>query len=601
MKVATSPTSVMEYRPQDPEKILADGRAMARALLGAYSPEKALPMARVLVQRAIATFWGSLAPELPLRDPLASVNLENPPEDIIPIAETQGHIAAGLGIERGFYEIGLFYTALLPSEFRALHGVYYTPPGLTQLLLDRAHSAGTDWRTARVVDPACGGGAFLAPVAQRMARALSDHGPGEILAEIGNRLRGFEIDPFSAWISQVALDIVLLPHSQAFGEVPPQVVEIRDTLWDPLPEDSFDLVVGNPPYGRIRLSREQRKSYARSLYGHANLYGLFTDAALRLSRRGGVIGFVTPTSFLTGGYFRKLRSLLAGEAPPRTLDLLSAREGVFADVLQETLLATYRRGEASSTCEVSLLEAAGPEKAVPHPVGEIHLPWEPSEPWPVPRTPEQAELVSTMESQPCRLADWGYTVSTGPLVWNRKKDQLTEKPTRDTYPLIWAEAVTSHGEFVFQARKRNHKPYFRIRAGDEWLLVTRRCVLLQRTTSKEQNRRLLATPIPQGFLEQHGAVVVENHLNMVRPQGDHPKVSPETVSAFLNSRLADWVFRCLNGSVAVSAYELEAMPLPSPDALQRVEAALQRGENPEAVEVACREAYGLREEGAPVG
>ena len=108
MKVATSPTSVMEYRPQDPEKILADGRAMARALLGAYSPEKALPMARVLVQRAIATFWGSLAPELPLRDPLASVNLENPPEDIIPIAETQGHIAAGLSIERGFYEIGLF-------------------------------------------------------------------------------------------------------------------------------------------------------------------------------------------------------------------------------------------------------------------------------------------------------------------------------------------------------------------------------------------------------------------------------------------------------------------------------------------------------------
>jgi adenine-specific DNA-methyltransferase len=59
--------------------------------------------------------------------------------------------------------------------------------------------------------------------------------------------------------------------------------------------------------------------------GHANLYGVFTDLALRWTAPRGVIASVTSTSFLAGEYFK-------------------ARRGVFEDVLQETLLATWRRG-----------------------------------------------------------------------------------------------------------------------------------------------------------------------------------------------------------------------------------------------------------------
>ena len=41
-----------------------------------------------------------------------------------------------------------------------------------------------------------------------------------------------------------------------------------------------------------------RRRYRRSLYGHANQYGVFTDLALRWTVPGGVIAYVTPTSFL---------------------------------------------------------------------------------------------------------------------------------------------------------------------------------------------------------------------------------------------------------------------------------------------------------------
>ncbi|MQT61498.1 N-6 DNA methylase, partial [Pseudomonas sp. FSL R10-0399] len=77
-----------------------------------------------------------------------------------------------------------------------------------------------------------------------------------------------------------------------------------DSLRRSPPKDRFDLVIGNPPYGRAKLDAETRERYKRSLYGHANLYGLFTDLALRHTKPGGVIAYVTPTSFLAGVYFK---------------------------------------------------------------------------------------------------------------------------------------------------------------------------------------------------------------------------------------------------------------------------------------------------------
>ena len=64
---------------------------------------------------------------------------------------------------------------------------------------------------------------------------------------------------------------------------------------------------------------------------------------MRWTKPSGVIAYVTPTSFLAGEYFKALRSVLASDAPPVAVDFIEARRGVFEDVLQEALLATYRK------------------------------------------------------------------------------------------------------------------------------------------------------------------------------------------------------------------------------------------------------------------
>ena len=123
------------------------------------------------------------------------------------------------------------------------------------------------------------------------------------------------------------------------------------------------------------------------------------------------------------------------------------------------------------------------------------------------------------------------------------------------------------------------------------MVVDAPCVLLQRTTAKEQPRRLIAAALPARFLVRHGAVVIENHLNMLRPMAAAPPVEAAVLTAFLNSAAADRTFRCVSGSVAVSAYELEALPLPAPESLDGLRRLVAGQSSRQRIETACARLY----------
>ena len=198
---------------------------------------------------------------------------------------------------------------------------------------------------------------------------------------------------------------------------------------------------------------------------------------------------MTPTSFLAGEYFKALRTVLANETSPANIDFVSVRKGVFEDALQETLLATYKRSKSSSNASVHFISPVDYDRVEVEPAGTFSLPVPVGNPWLIPRTADPQRLITCLRKMKHRLSDYGYEVSTGPLVWNRHKKQLSSRPGKGVLPLIWAECVTASGTFVFRADKKNHEPYFSPTDGDDWLISRKPCVLLQRTTAKEQNRR----------------------------------------------------------------------------------------------------------------
>ena len=193
-----------------------------------------------------------------------------------------------------------------------------------------------------------------------------------------------------------------------------------------------------------------------------------------------------------------------------------------------------------------------------------------------------------------RLEDLGYHVSTGPLVWNRHKTQMKQTVKgENVYPLVWAESIAS-GKFVFSAKKKNHAPAIEIFDHQPHLLTKTSCVLVQRTTSKEQARRLVCAVLPADFLDKNGnAVVIENHVNTVYPTNSVSGITPETIAVLLNSNLADAAFRCISGSVAVSAYELNALPLPSLQQMRQLQTLIQNQSKPATVQNAIKRFYGM--------
>ncbi len=514
------------------------------------------------------------------------------PDDSILLAERLADLASTLPLDDAGFLLGRSYSTTLPLEFRSTNGVFYTPPPVVERLLDNAEQAGIDWARHSVLDPACGGGAFVAPVARRMLRALEGADPRVAARSVAARLRGYEIDPFSAWLTGCLADATITAE---LGELPKGlegIIDVGDTLKRELDAPLFDLIIGNPPYGRLRLPPKSRKKFERSLFGHANLYGVFLDFAVHVAKpESGVIAFVTPTGFLCGEYFKNLRSLLGRDAPPLMLDFVSEREGVFDDVLQETLLTVFRKG-AKGNARVHFVSADHDGSVVASPGGTFELPSPSDVPWIVPRSPEAKGLAKRLRSLPTRLSDWGYRVATGPLVWNRFKDRLRDEKIPNAVPLLWAESVSPDGLFEFRAARRNHSPYFVADAGEEHLLIRTSCVLLQRTTAKEQSRRLIAAQLPQRFIDDAGgAVTVENHLNMLLPTVATPAVTPTALAAFLNSAAADNAFRCISGTVAVSAYELESLPLPPVKELAFLEKAIARGASASTIKAACNPLY----------
>lgn len=587
-RARSEPATYLEAQPELP------GPEIARQLAGQLAHDHRLAFASSFVHAIVGAHLRACGiPEFRPPDELLLLPLQH---EASTTATRLGHAAAELSPREAAYFIGTIYTATLPEAYRSAYGVFYTPPSLAERLLTMAEEAGTSWNASRVLDPACGGGAFLVPIALRMVAAMEGTEPAFALQQLAARLRGYDIDPFGGWLAQAMLHVALRDVVARAGRPLPQIIESRDSLDLRSEEaDSYDLVIGNPPYGRISLENGNRAVFQRSIYGHANLYGIFTDAALRWTKTGGVIAFVTPTSMLSGLYYKALRHLIAFEAPPLAVDFVTERDGVFEDVLQETMLTTYRKGGLAIGGKVGFIAIDSEGRASQKKAGEFSLPAKPDAPWLLPRVPAQAKLTRRLRSMRYRLSDYGYGVSTGPLVWNRHKEQFRATPTEGAFPVIWAEAVTSAGRFLWRSDRRNHAPWFLAkRPKDDWLIVTRPCVLLQRTTAKEQARRLIAAELPESFIRRHQGIVIENHLNMVRATTERPSVPASVIAALFNSAAVDAAFRCINGSVAVSAFELEQLPLPAPPIMARLAQLISSGAPAIKIEAMIATAYGER-------
>ena len=331
----------------------------------------------------------------------------------------------------------------------------------------------------------------------------------------------------------------------------------------------FTHAVLNPPYKKIGNGSRHRALLRAAGLETVNLYAGFVGLALELLEPGGELVAIIPRSFCNGPYYQPFRRFILRRAAIRHIHLFDARNKAFKDdgVLQENIIIKLVRGGDQGSVSISKSTDDGfadyeerqhaftrivfPDDAD----GFIHIP-----------TGDDEQILERA-SFGHRLADLGLTVSTGPVVDFRLKEDLRPDPERDTVPLLYPGHFGASG---LQWPKPGFKKPNAIRdtiATRKWLYPNGFYAVVRRFSSKEERRRIVANVIDPARLPA-AMIGIENHLNVF-----HTKRQPISedlahgLSTYLNATAVDKYFRRFNGHTQVNATDLRAMRYPSRDVL----------------------------------
>lgn len=341
---------------------------------------------------------------------------------------------------------------------------------------------------------------------------------------------------------------------------------------------SLDVVVCNPPFRKMRAEEVAQycHDFEHVVQGQPNLYALFIALCIKLLSTGGICALVTPTSFLSGQNFSRLRNYMMTQTTLLGIGMVGDRIGVFMDVQQETALTLALReetGHAPSTeAKVSLVARDGSYIDV----GLCTLP-NMGAAWPIPRLESDIPLLNNAAESRTGLSDYGYAPRIGAFVWNRDtRTTYTSAKTAvgacgDTIvPLLWSSDIAPNGFLRFSGEPKKNKEgcFVNMGAKDHRSIIRRPSVLLQRVTSNEQPRRLVAASVPFQLIATYGGFVGENHTVILEQISQEPALTPEQLVQLLGTPTVDRYFRCISGATNVSVFELNQLRLPDPGRLR---------------------------------
>ena len=163
------------------------------------------------------------------------------------------------------------------APVRKQNGIYYTPRAAAERIVSDALDAlpRLNRKTVpklRIIDPACGCGAFLAAA----MRVLYDR--FGVLPDPEN-ICGIELQPLAVEVAELRLRWLYLSLTGRPGA--PRIVRADALRENVFPAGSFDLVLGNPPFVPIGAIPEKEKRFLRANYrftnGRFNLFSLFIE------------------------------------------------------------------------------------------------------------------------------------------------------------------------------------------------------------------------------------------------------------------------------------------------------------------------------------
>lgn len=222
-----------------------------------------------------------------------------------------------------------------------LRGGYYTPGSIARFLARWAIQT----PDATVLEPSCGDGSLLAAAVEALlARGASR-------AAVAEQLRGVEIDPGEAARAQERLQAAGIAVREETIHVGDFFVHCQKRLFeqrsmDPVTSEAqtFDVVIGNPPFIRYQHFPEDSRALACEIMQRVGLHPTrllnawlpFLIAGTLLLNEHGRLAMVIPAELFQVNYAAETRQFLSDFYDQITI--ITFQRLVFADIQQEVVL-----------------------------------------------------------------------------------------------------------------------------------------------------------------------------------------------------------------------------------------------------------------------
>ena len=238
-------------------------------------------------------------------------------------------------------------------------GLHYTPVELVHLTLDPVFEGLSS--DARIIDPACGSGAFLVEAFRRLVWRSSESKPADrktVRRILYHQLFGIDVNKaalgiaaFSLYLAALELDeeVVTDIGDLKFDRLINTTLFEADSLSEDLPpavtENPFDAVVGNPPWTFVRReggAPKRSRADAETLRPRRSPDQAFLAVGARLAGASGRVGMVMKATpfFSKDTHAVEARTFLLNRLAPAALINLSylRREELFPDAIGPALL-----------------------------------------------------------------------------------------------------------------------------------------------------------------------------------------------------------------------------------------------------------------------
>jgi hypothetical protein len=180
----------------------------------------------------------------------------------------------------------------------------------------------------------------------------------------------------------------------------------------------------------------------------------------------------------------------------------------------------------------------------------------------------------------CSLEDIGIRVSTGPVIDFRLKEHLREMPEACTVPLLYPAHF--NGQNIAWPKPDIKKPNAILcnAQTEKWLYPNGFYCVVRRFSSKEEERRIVASVVQPDTFAGAKMLGFENHLNVYHENKNGlSEALARGLGVYLNTTGVDENFRRSSGHTQVNATDLKMMKYPSRDALTKLgEWAIRSGE-----------------------